>query len=134
MMMMIFCRGCTVVAAVVAVSCWIGAAFHPVQSLAPSSSSRNVVTLGRASAKATTISSRRDIFRQVALIAASGAVVGGATPQPALAAASAANNTPSRQELERLQKGHARVQYLLDHWDDVTKVCGRTISKYLHDA
>lgn len=37
------------------------------------------------------------------------------------------NNAPSREELERLQKGHARVQYLLNHWDDVTKVCGKAV-------
>mmetsp|Transcript_108145 Transcript_108145/g.312505 ORF Transcript_108145/g.312505 Transcript_108145/m.312505 type:complete len:236 (-) Transcript_108145:27-734(-) len=41
---------------------------------------------------------------------------------PALAA-----GPPSPAELERLRKGHARVQYLLDHWDDETQVCGKII-------
>jgi len=49
-------------------------------------------------------------------------------PQPANAAAStSSNNTPTAAELERLQLGHARVKYLLDHWDDITQVCGTTI-------
>lgn len=67
--------------------------------------------------------SRRNLFRNVggALVAANGAAL--LSPPNAAWAAS----TPSPQELERLQKGHARVQYLLDNWDDVTKVCGRTI-------
>ncbi len=43
-------------------------------------------------------------------------------PFPSLAAA-----PPTLQELEKLQKGHARVRYLLDHWDDVTQVCGTVI-------
>jgi hypothetical protein len=34
---------------------------------------------------------------------------------------------PTPVELERLPKGHARVRYLLDHWDEVTKVCGTAI-------
>lgn len=63
--------------------------------------------------------SRRDVFK--------GAIVAGSTslvlaPFPSLAAA-----PPTLQELEKLQKGHARVRYLLDHWDDVTQVCGTVI-------
>lgn len=45
-----------------------------------------------------------------------------ASPLPAFAAA-----PPTPQELEKLQKGHARVRYLLDHWNEVTEVCGTTI-------
>jgi hypothetical protein len=45
-------------------------------------------------------------------------------PSPALAAAAA---VPTPQELQRLQKGHARVQYLLKNWDTVTKVCGTSV-------
>lgn len=64
---------------------------------------------------------RRDLFRRV------GAAVVAATTTtlvpPALAAASL---LPSADELARLQKGHARVRYLLDNWDDITKVCGKT--------
>ena len=67
---------------------------------------------------------RRELLRSVggAFLAANGAVF---LPFPNDAAWAAA--TPSPKELERLQKGHARVQYLLEHWDEVTKVCGRTI-------
>ena len=30
-------------------------------------------------------------------------------------------------ELEKLRKGHARVQYLLDHWNEETQVCGKLV-------
>lgn len=40
---------------------------------------------------------------------------------------SVAASTPSPVELERLQKGYARVKYLIDHWDDVTSKCGTVI-------
>ena len=36
-------------------------------------------------------------------------------------------NVPTTQELEKLQLGHARVKYLIDHWDEVTKICGTSI-------
>ena len=41
--------------------------------------------------------------------------------------AAQASDLPSATELERLQLGHARVRYLLDHWDAVTEICGTTI-------
>lgn len=41
---------------------------------------------------------------------------------PALAA-----GPPSPTELTKLQKGHARVQYLLNHWDEETQVCGKLV-------
>jgi hypothetical protein len=63
---------------------------------------------------------RRALWRQVGSALVAGNIMG--TELPSLAA-----TVPSPQELERLQKGHARVQYLLDNWDDVTKVCGKTI-------
>ena len=68
--------------------------------------------------------SRRDLLRNVggAFLAANGAAFLPTSNNAAWAA-----STPSPQELERLQKGHARVQYLLENWDDVTKVCGRTV-------
>ena len=67
-----------------------------------------------------TKTSRRALFHQVGrAIVAGGLVV---TPLP-----SGAATTPSPEELSRLQKGHARVQYLLQNWDSVTKVCGRTV-------
>lgn len=62
-------------------------------------------------------SSRREFFVR----GLAGALVV-AAPHAAVAAA-----PPTPQELEKLQKGHARVRYLLDHWDEVTQVCGTTI-------
>jgi hypothetical protein len=63
--------------------------------------------------------SRRDVVRNsLATIATLGLA------QPALAAASA---VPSAAELQRLQLGHARVRYLLEHWDEVTSVCGTAV-------
>jgi hypothetical protein len=68
--------------------------------------------------------SRRDLFQSAARALLT--VTAGATilPAPCL---SAGTNIPSRQDLERLQKGHARVQYLLQNWDSITKVCGTSI-------
>jgi hypothetical protein len=43
-------------------------------------------------------------------------------PQSSNAAA-----VPTAEELEKLQLGHARVRYMLDHWDEVTKICGTTV-------
>ncbi len=37
--------------------------------------------------------------------------------------ANAASSVPTAAELERLRKGHARVQYLLQNWEDITEVC-----------
>lgn len=60
---------------------------------------------------------RRRIFREMAAAALATTttigvpVVANAAPLP----------TPS--ELERLRKGHARIQYLLQNWDDITQVC-----------
>ena len=71
-----------------------------------------------------TPSSRRDWMRQFVGGTAAAVVVGGS---PGWARAAGSNNTPTPAELERLQKGHARVQYLLDHWDEVTRICGTQI-------
>jgi hypothetical protein len=68
------------------------------------------------------VSTGRRILFQVAgnaLLVGTSAAFVGASPAWAV--------VPTPKELERLQKGHARVQYLLDHWDDVTKVCGTAI-------
>lgn len=46
-------------------------------------------------------------------------VVVGGPVLPALAA-----GIPSSEELSKLQKGHARVTYLLNNWDDLTSTCG----------
>ncbi len=62
--------------------------------------------------------SRRNWFLQQATGAAALLSV-----QPALAA----TNTVAPAELERLRRGHARVKYLLEHWDEETQVCGKII-------
>jgi hypothetical protein len=72
--------------------------------------------------KATT--NRRLWLQKQGVTAASflaGAIVG-SLPLPALAA-----GVPKAAELEKLQKGHARVQYLLEHWDDETQICGKIV-------
>ena len=33
------------------------------------------------------------------------------------------NNVPSPEELQKLAQGYARLQYLLDNWDQLTTVC-----------
>lgn len=64
--------------------------------------------------------SRREFLQKACFgVAASATLV---SPFPAIAAA-----PPTPQELEKLQKGHARVRYLLDHWNEVTEVCGTSI-------
>ncbi len=60
--------------------------------------------------------SRRDSFRKVFSIAVAGTAMAAGTPANAA-------STPTAAELERLRKGHARVQYLLQNWDDITEVC-----------
>lgn len=67
------------------------------------------------------LANRRQLFQ-----GARNAIFVGASTAAFARTANAAS-VPSPQELERLQKGHARVKYLLDNWDDVTKVCGTTI-------
>lgn len=41
---------------------------------------------------------------------------------------SVAVTAPATKDLQRLQLGHARIQYLLEHWNTLTKVCRSTIS------
>lgn len=41
--------------------------------------------------------------------------------------ASLAESLPSTKDLSRLQKGHSRVRYLLEHWEDVTQICGKGV-------
>jgi hypothetical protein len=45
------------------------------------------------------------------------------TSSPAIAT----GGIPTRDDLRRLQVGHARIQYLLQHWNDLTQVCGTAI-------
>jgi hypothetical protein len=69
--------------------------------------------------------SRRGWLGQQGVIAASlltGSAVISGDGSPALAA-----GPPSAAELEKLRKGQARVQYLLDHWDEETQVCGKVV-------
>ena len=68
-------------------------------------------------------SSRRQWLQQqaTAIMLGTGAIH--VAVQPSLAA----DNAPTPTELERLRKGHARIQYLLTHWDEETQVCGKII-------
>jgi len=35
-----------------------------------------------------------------------------------------AEAVPSQKDLQKLQRGHARVRYLLENWDAITETCG----------
>jgi hypothetical protein len=61
------------------------------------------------------------LFQAAAVVTASASVlvVVGGPVLPALAA-----GIPSPEELSKLQRGHARVTYLLKNWDDLTSTCG----------
>lgn len=48
-------------------------------------------------------------------------------PAQAISTADDPSNNNNKVVLEKLQLGHARVRYLLDHWDEVTQVCGTTV-------
>lgn len=56
----------------------------------------------------------------------SGAVLSGAVliqnSSPANAAA-----VPTPKDLTKLQRGHARVRYLLENWDSITSICGKGV-------
>jgi hypothetical protein len=71
--------------------------------------------------KATT---RRTWFEKQAVMAAS--VVAGTSVVGYPSAANAAS-IPTPAELEKLRKGHARIQYLLENWDKETQVCGKMV-------
>lgn len=38
-----------------------------------------------------------------------------------------AANLPSSSDLSKLQKGHARIQYLIQNWDDITSECQKGV-------
>jgi hypothetical protein len=57
----------------------------------------------------------------VVVVALAGVVT---VPEPSLAIVSP---PPNPSELERLAVGHARVEYLLQHWDELTSVCGKGV-------
>lgn len=65
---------------------------------------------------------RRTLFQRTASAALIG--TGIITNNPSI---STAAPPPTPAELERLQKGYARVRYLLDNWDSVTEKCGTVI-------
>jgi hypothetical protein len=61
-------------------------------------------------------------------------VIGGGIASVVLApveSVEAVSGLPSPTELERIRKGHSRVRFLLDHWDDITQVCGTTVRSNL---
>ena len=66
---------------------------------------------------------RRSLFHRTASAALIG--TGILINNPSISSAAAPPPTPA--ELERLQKGYARVRYLLDNWDTVTSKCGTII-------
>ena len=71
-------------------------------------------------------SSRRDVFRQFSTIISSSAIL--SYPGISSAASSSSASSTAMTELQqRLPLGHARVKYLLDHWDDITAVCGTSV-------
>jgi type II secretory pathway component PulM len=72
------------------------------------------------SLQTSTSNSRRELLQQGAAALIVGASL--AFPLPALAAA-----TPTPADLEKLRKGHARVKYLLEHWNEETQVCGKMV-------
>mmetsp|Transcript_9354 Transcript_9354/g.25744 ORF Transcript_9354/g.25744 Transcript_9354/m.25744 type:complete len:247 (-) Transcript_9354:884-1624(-) len=82
------------------------------------------VVLAWSSGRSTqTTSTRRAWFQQqAAVLAVTGSGVLFTSSQPALAA-----GIPTPQEIEKLRRGHARVQYLLEHWNEETQVCGKII-------
>ncbi len=71
-----------------------------------------------------TPASRRDVFQTTA------AIFGGASANILLnngqmrPPSSMAESVPTEKELTKLQRGHARVRYLLENWDAITETCG----------
>lgn len=48
-------------------------------------------------------------------------------PRPALGATATDPAVPKPADLVRLQRGHARVTYLLENWSSITMICGRSV-------
>ena len=72
-------------------------------------------------------SSRRDVFRQFSTIISSSAILSYPGISSAASSSAAAASTALTELQQRLPLGHARVKYLLDHWDDITSVCGTSV-------
>lgn len=112
------------------------AAFRPVLSWAPplSPTSKQQKPRGSDVASSSTSSSssslrdqqqsRRAMFKNVGSVTVA-AITATTTSALLVGQPSAANavSVPSASELERLRKGHARIQYMLKNWDDITQVC-----------
>jgi hypothetical protein len=84
----------------------------------------HVVVLPVASAwtsSTTDTQSRRQAFKTTA------AIFTGATAALFSPLTAHAETTPSQKDLEKLQRGHARVRYLLENWDSITQTCGKGI-------
>ena len=68
--------------------------------------------------------SRRAMFQNVASVAVAAMTATTTSTllvgQPSVANAAA---VPSATELERLRKGHARINFMLENWEDITEVC-----------
>lgn len=74
------------------------------------------------------VSSRRELLGNVATLGAAITVVSPTAVVFRSLPANAVNNPlPTEKELERLRLGHARIKYMLDNWDEVTKVCGTSV-------
>jgi len=72
--------------------------------------------------------SRRGLFQNAASVAAAALATNLVVGRPVAAVAA---SLPSASELERLRKGHARIQYMLQNWDDITQVCKNTSDQAL---
>jgi hypothetical protein len=70
---------------------------------------------------------RRDVFNHLSNLLLVSSCMARPKLAQAAAAATASTNVPTTTELARLPLGHARVRYLLDHWDEITSVCGTTV-------
>jgi hypothetical protein len=66
--------------------------------------------------------SRRVLFDNSLITIGRICAVASFVPLPSHAA-----SVPTAEELEKLRLGHARVSYMIDHWDEVTKICGTTV-------
>eukprot|EP00521_Asterionellopsis_glacialis_P013041 CAMPEP_0195294326 /NCGR_PEP_ID=MMETSP0707-20130614/14678_1 /TAXON_ID=33640 /ORGANISM="Asterionellopsis glacialis, Strain CCMP134" /LENGTH=234 /DNA_ID=CAMNT_0040355265 /DNA_START=51 /DNA_END=755 /DNA_ORIENTATION=+ len=66
--------------------------------------------------------SRREVMKRASAVLLGGGVALVANPGPSFA-----ESVPKPSELVRLQKGHSRVQYLLENWDALTNECGTRI-------
>lgn len=74
------------------------------------------------------VSSRRGFGQHVAEIA-TGSVLAGTTALPAPSLAK--QNPQDLEDKEKLKKGYDRLNYLLENWEKLTTVCGKSDNPYL---